>query len=130
MLDVIRSLRRDSAERDDVWKLAQACRQLLTERGELGNPRDYLVYFYPGHRLARSVEEAAALDPAAGPLFIYADADTWTEGSLASLDGSPPVVIEYHHPQFPHRMLRWASNPATAGAARATGPAAPRAGGG
>ena len=103
---------------------------LLTERGELGNPRDYLVYFYPGHRLARSVEEAAALDPAAGPLFIYADADTWTEGSLASLDGSPPVVIEYHHPQFPHRMLRWASNPATAGAARATGPAAPRAGGG
>ncbi len=34
MLDVIRSLRRDSAERDDVWKLAQACRQLLTERGE------------------------------------------------------------------------------------------------
>jgi malonyl-CoA decarboxylase len=34
MLDVIRNLRRDSAERDDVWRLAQACRQLLTERGE------------------------------------------------------------------------------------------------
>ncbi|MCA3178624.1 MAG: malonyl-CoA decarboxylase N-terminal domain-containing protein, partial [Burkholderiales bacterium] len=34
MLDVIRSLRRDSVERDDVWKLAQACRQLLSERGE------------------------------------------------------------------------------------------------
>jgi malonyl-CoA decarboxylase len=34
MLDAIRNLRRDSAERDDVWKLAQACRQLLTERGE------------------------------------------------------------------------------------------------
>jgi malonyl-CoA decarboxylase len=34
MLDVIRNLRRNSAERDDVWRLAQACRQLLTERGE------------------------------------------------------------------------------------------------
>jgi malonyl-CoA decarboxylase len=34
MLDVIRNLRRDSAERDDAWRLAQACRQLLTERGE------------------------------------------------------------------------------------------------
>ncbi|RPH46652.1 MAG: decarboxylase [Burkholderiales bacterium] len=34
MLDVIRTLRRDSADRDDVWKLAHACRQLLTERGE------------------------------------------------------------------------------------------------
>lgn len=34
MLDVIRSLRRDSVERDDVRKLAQACRQLLSERGE------------------------------------------------------------------------------------------------
>jgi malonyl-CoA decarboxylase len=34
MLDVIRNLRRDSAERDDVWKLAEACRRLLTERGE------------------------------------------------------------------------------------------------
>ena len=34
MLDVIRHLRRDGAERDDVWKLAQVCRRLLTERGE------------------------------------------------------------------------------------------------
>jgi malonyl-CoA decarboxylase len=34
MLDAIRNLRRDSAERDDLSKLAQACRRLLTERGE------------------------------------------------------------------------------------------------
>jgi malonyl-CoA decarboxylase len=34
MLDVIRNLRRDGTDRDDVWKLAHACRQLLTERGE------------------------------------------------------------------------------------------------
>jgi hypothetical protein len=34
MLDVIRNLRRDGAERDDAWRLAQACRQLLTERDE------------------------------------------------------------------------------------------------
>ncbi len=34
MLDVIRNPRRDSVERDDVRKLAQACRQLLSERGE------------------------------------------------------------------------------------------------
>jgi malonyl-CoA decarboxylase len=34
MLDAIRGLRRDAAERDDVWKLAQACRRLLSERGE------------------------------------------------------------------------------------------------
>jgi malonyl-CoA decarboxylase len=34
MLDVIRSLRRDGAERDDVWRIAQACKQLLSERGE------------------------------------------------------------------------------------------------
>ncbi|HYF59539.1 MAG TPA: malonyl-CoA decarboxylase [Burkholderiaceae bacterium] len=34
MLDVIRSLRRDPVERDDVWWLSQACAQLLTERGE------------------------------------------------------------------------------------------------
>lgn len=34
MLDLMRNLRRDSLERDDVWRLAQACQQLLTERGE------------------------------------------------------------------------------------------------
>jgi malonyl-CoA decarboxylase len=34
MLDLMRNLRRDSLEKDDAWRLAQACRQLLTERGE------------------------------------------------------------------------------------------------
>ena len=34
MLDVIRTLRRDGAERDDVWRIAHACKQLLSERGE------------------------------------------------------------------------------------------------
>jgi len=34
MLDVIRNLRKDSAERDDLWKLVEACKRLLTERGE------------------------------------------------------------------------------------------------
>jgi malonyl-CoA decarboxylase len=34
MLDAIRNLRRDPSSRDDVWRLAQTCRQLLTERGE------------------------------------------------------------------------------------------------
>jgi malonyl-CoA decarboxylase len=34
MLDAIRNLRRDGAERDEVGKLARTCRQLLSERGE------------------------------------------------------------------------------------------------
>ncbi|MFM1990154.1 MAG: hypothetical protein RJA99_3111 [Pseudomonadota bacterium] len=34
MLDVIRNLRRDAGERDDVARLAKTCRQLLSERGE------------------------------------------------------------------------------------------------
>jgi malonyl-CoA decarboxylase len=34
MLDLLRQMRRDSAERDDVWRLQQICRRLLTERGE------------------------------------------------------------------------------------------------
>jgi malonyl-CoA decarboxylase len=34
MLEVIRNLRRDGGARDEVAKLVQACRQLLSERGE------------------------------------------------------------------------------------------------
>lgn len=84
---------------------------LLTGREDIANARDYLLYFYPGHRIVRSVEEAATLDPAAGPVLVYADADTWSEGSLPWLSGLDRALIEYRHPHFPHRMLRWASNP-------------------
>jgi len=84
---------------------------LLTGREDIANARDYLLYFYPGHRIVRSADEAATLDPAAGPVLVYADADTWSEGSLPWLGGLDRALIEYHHPHFPHRMIRWASNP-------------------
>lgn len=84
---------------------------LLTGREDIANARDYLLYFYPGHRIVRSAEEAATLDPAAGPVLVYADADTWSEGSLPWLSGLDRALIEYHHPHFAHRMIRWASNP-------------------
>ena len=51
MLDAIRGLRRDSAERDDVWRLAQACRQLLTERGESNSRAIATAALEAWHRL-------------------------------------------------------------------------------
>jgi hypothetical protein len=68
------------------------------------------MYFYPGHRIVWSVEEAATLDPSLGPVFVYADAEPDPAGLLPWLAGRDRAVIEYDHPEFPHRMIRWALN--------------------
>jgi len=97
---------------------------LLTGRGEIDNARDYLMYFYPGHRIVWSVEEAATLDPTLGPVFVYADADIPPAGSLSWLDPEDGDLIVYDHPEFPHRMIRWALNAGTTAPADAKGSAA------
>ncbi len=79
MLDVIRNLRRDSAERDDVWKLAQACRQLLTERGESNSRAIATAALERWHRLdADGVHRffkvlAADFDPDPGEVLRLAE---------------------------------------------------------
>ena len=98
---------------------------LLTGRGEIDNAKDYLMYFYPGHRIVWSVEEAATLDPTLGPVFVYADADIPPAGSLSWLDPENGDLIVYDRPGSPHRMIRWALNAGATVPVDARGSAAP-----
>ena len=90
---------------------------LLTDTSEFDNISDYLVYFYPGHRVVRLVEEAADLDRR-GSVFVYADADAASSlaATLPWLGAQAGALIEYEHPEFPRRMLRWALNRVPPGA--------------
>jgi hypothetical protein len=86
---------------------------VLTGSDELDNINDFLMYFYPGHRVLRSAEEAAALDPGAQPFFVYADPDFGVNASLPWLEGHDGAVIDHRHPELPRRLIRWASIPAS-----------------
>jgi hypothetical protein len=97
---------------------------LLTGSSELDNAGDFLMYFYPGHRLLRSAEEASSLDLSSAPLFVYADADADALGSLPWLEGRDGTLVEYNHPEFPSRLTRWAWNAPAPGSPDASSPAA------
>lgn len=97
---------------------------LLTDSSELDNAGDFLMYFYPGHRLLRSAEEASSIDPGSAPLFVYADADADAPGSLPWLEGRDGVLVEYNHPEFPRRLTRWVWSAPAPGSPDASSPAA------